>query len=264
MFTLESADAGRMRRLDSRLLVAAVVAAATALLVLGLLRAPYPYEDPRFVVALFDTEVQLVLLLAVTTALWFPARRLGLRAPRLVAIRRVAPLAVLLLGAAAAWAVARLTLPAGTAFDDGLSWRVLRTTALVGVNEEWLFRGLLLAAFCRWWGLRRGAIAASLAFGAFHAINALAGQPPVMVAVQVAVTLVLGAVFLMAALGTRSLLVPMLGHALYDFAVIDIGRLAAAGANATGLLALSGLGLALGLWCLLEIGRLRGAEPYPT
>jgi membrane protease YdiL (CAAX protease family) len=269
MFTLESADAGRMRRLDSRLLVWMVVTAATALFVLGLLRAPYPYADPRFAVALFDTEVQVTLLLAVATALWFPGRRMGLRAPRLAppraaAIRRVAPLVLLLLAAAGAWAVARLSLPAGAAFDDGLSWRVLRTTALVGVNEEWLFRGLLLAAFCRWWGLRRGAIAASLAFGAFHVINVLAGQPPAMVAVQVLVTLLMGAIFLMAALGTRSLLLPMVGHALYDFAVIDIGRLAAAGANATGMLVVTVLGLALGIWCLIEIGRLRGAEPYPT
>jgi membrane protease YdiL (CAAX protease family) len=263
MMTLDIAETGRMRLLDRRMPMAAVFAAATALFVLGLLRAPYPYSDPRFAVALFGTELQVALLLAVVTAAWFPIRRLGLRTPRLVAVRRIAPLALLLLAAAGAWVAARFTLPAGAAFDDGLSWQVLRSTALVGLNEEWLFRGLALAAFCRWWGLRRGALAATAAFGAFHAINALAGQPAAMVAVQVAVTFVLGAIFLMAAIGARSLIPAMLGHALYDFAVIDIGRLVAAGASPTTALVLPLIGLVLGVWCLVEIGRLRGSEPFP-
>jgi len=263
MMTLDMAEAGRMRRLDRRLPVVAVFAAVTALFVIGLLRSPYPYADPRFAVALFGTELQVALLLAVVTAVWFPIRRLGLRMPRIVAVRRVAPLALLLLVAAGAWGTARFTLPAGAAFDEGLSWQVLRSTALVGLNEEWLFRGLALAAFCRWWGLRRGALAATAAFGAFHAINAFAGQPPAMVAVQVAMTCVLGAIFLMAALGTRSLIPAMVGHALYDFAVIDIGRLVTAGASPVAMLALPLVGLALGVWCLVEIGRLRGSEPFP-
>jgi membrane protease YdiL (CAAX protease family) len=160
-----------------------------------------------------------------------------------------------------AWVVMRVQLPAGTPVDNTQSMLVIRTTALVGLNEEWIFRGLLLAAFCRWWGLRRGAFAALVAFSAFHLLNIAGGVEPLASLFQFANTFVLGAIFLCAALGSRSLIIPMVGHALYDFAVIDMNSLAKLTALSPAMAVAPVVGWLLGLWCVYKLWQLRGHEP---
>ena len=146
--------------------------------------------------------------------------------------------------------------------DTAHSWLVLRSTVLVGINEEWIFRSLLLAAFCRWWGLRLGAIVALISFGAFHLLNMAGGVPLSLGAVQVVSTILLGSIFLMGAIDSRSLLLPMAVHALYDFAVLDITAFNQAGANPTPLLIAVVVGVILGIVSLVRIARLQGGEPY--
>jgi membrane protease YdiL (CAAX protease family) len=160
------------------------------------------------------------------------------------------------------WWFLRSSLPADVPAHDRLALLVLRTTLLVGLNEEWLFRGLLLAAFCRWWGLRRGSVAALLAFGAFHLLNMAAGVPWQNALVQFCVTFTLGAVFLMAALGTRSLLLPMVGHALYDAAVIGMGQMVAPAGMAWAPALLMGVAFPLAAWCFFVLARWPAGQPY--
>ncbi len=252
----------RLRNLDSRPLVAALVIVALLLVLAGILRSSYDYRDPRFVVGFFGTELQLTVFLAFATAWLLPIDRLGLRLPRWPGFGRIAPLATLAVAIAGAWWATRTSVPAGVAPDSTFSWMVLRSTVLVGINEEWIFRGLLLAAFHRWWGLRRGAIAALLCFGAFHLLNLAAGVPLQLGAVQMVSTILLGSVFLMAAIDTRSLLWPMVVHALYDFAVIDMGSLGAAGASPVPMLVAVSVGGVLGLISLVRVARLQGGSPY--
>jgi membrane protease YdiL (CAAX protease family) len=246
--------------------VAAITVLALGIFAAGEWWAKRPYTDPHFVVDFLGTELAVALLLVLATLLWLPARQLGLRWPTWRAAGAPGPVwPVLTLTAlvALAWGVARLSLPEGAPFDASLSWPILRTTLLVGFNEEWLFRGLLLAAACRWWGLRRGAAAALLAFGLFHLLNLVAGVPLALAPVQVVSTIVLGAIFLMGALATRSLLLPMGAHALYDFVVMDLNRLSAAGGSPWVTPALMLPAYAMGLYCLWRLWRLPEGELYP-
>lgn len=56
----------------------------------------------------------------------------------------------------------------GTGYQLG---RLFGLTLFVGLPEELLFRGLLQEALSRWWGQRRGWIAASIVFGLTHIVK---------------------------------------------------------------------------------------------
>lgn len=247
--------------LDRRWPVWLTLALAFGLLAWGELRATVPYTSPAFVVGYVWTELQVSALLLVATLLFWPARCLGLRGPQ--APQRwvhALPLA-LLVGMALAgrlWVAGQL--PAGATVPDApTSALLLRTTLLVGLNEEWLFRGLALAAFVHWWGWRRGWLAALLAFGSVHLLNLITGVPPVGAVFQFFNTMLLGSMFLLAAVATRSLLGPMLAHALYDWAVIDSARFVAAGAPETGTLIQAAMALLLGCWSVWMLWHLPDA-----
>ncbi len=263
MNLLRPASSGeRLQNLDNRPLVLAIFLVTLGLFLAGILGSTYPYTDARFVVGFFGTELQVTAFLAFATAWLLPVDRLGLRVPRSPGVWHIAPLAGLAIAILAAWWATRHSLPAGTAPDTAHSWLVLRSTVLVGINEEWLFRGLLLAALCRWWGLRRGAIAALIGFGAFHLLNMAAGVPLSLGAMQVVSTILLGSIFLMGAIDSRSLVWPMAVHALYDFAVLDMTALNVAGANPTPMLIAVVVGIVLGIISLVRVARLKGGEPY--
>ncbi len=253
----------RIANLDNRLLVGALWAVLMAVFLAGELLSPFRYADPQFVIDYLKTELVITGLLVATTALFLPARRIGLRLPVRLFTLRAMPMYALLLVALAGWLATRYSLASLPADDMNQALLELRTTAFVGVNEEWIFRGLLFAAFARWWGMRRGAFAAIAAFSAFHLLNIAAGVPPLLALVQLVNTFLMGSVFLVGALATGSLLLPMIVHALYDFAVMDAHRLAAAGADAMPILVVPVIGLALGALCLFWMSRLTDGEPFP-
>lgn len=253
----------RERNLSNPLLVAAVFLAATAIYLVSMVRSPYVYTDPRFVVSFFSTELQVIAWLLLATALLFPPARIGLRWPQRGSIKQLAPMALLLLIAVVAWAYARANIKPGVAFDSDMSLHILRTTLAVGVAEEWIFRGLLAAALSRWLGLRKGALIALVMFGAFHLLNMVLGVPPLLALTQMGTTILIGSTFALAAIGTRSLLLPMLAHGLYDFAVFDGGRAVAAGAPELSMAGVPLVGLVVGIYCLVSLFRLQGSEPFP-
>lgn len=257
----DAAAQPRPHPLDRRGLIWSIFVVLMAIFLAGELLSPYPYSDTRFVVAYVITEVIVAgLLLSLTLTLFAPAE-LGLRRPQRRPVGAVWPVLVLVGAVLTAWLVMRVQLPPGTPVDNAQSLLVMRTTLLVGLNEEWIFRGLLLAAFCRWWGLRRGAFAALAAFSTFHLLNLAAGVAPLSSLFQFANTFVLGAIFLCAALASRSLFIPMVGHALYDFAVIDMNSLAKVSGLSPAIGVAPVLGWLLGLWCLYKLWQLRGHEP---
>lgn len=237
---------------------------SVALLLWGLLRSPYAYSDPRFVVHYLGTEVQVALLCTAVTLLALPAARVGLRLPRLHQPRLLLPFATLLAVALAVWAVRRLQMNAPLPPDAVPAWHVLRTTLLVGVTEEWVYRGVLFAALSHWLGLRRGAVLSLLLFGALHLMNMAAGQPFVAVAVQFVLATLSGASLLLVALALRSLPVGMLLHGLYDFLVFDAGRLPATDTTAALTLLVPVVAFLTGLYSALQVLRLQGGEPFPA
>ena len=253
----------RERNLGNPLLIAAVFCSTIAIFVVNMMRSPYVYSDPRFVVSFFSTELQVAGWLLFTTALLFPPKRLGLRWPQRGSLKQAAPMFLLLLTALGVWAFARLHIKPGAVLDNSMSLQILRTTLVVGVTEEWIFRGLLFAAFSRWFGLRKGALLALVLFGCFHLLNIAVGVPVPLALFQLCSTILIGSTLALGALGTRSLLLPMVVHGLYDFAVIDAERAVVAGAPALSMAAIPLMGLALGIFCLVSLFRLQASEPYP-
>jgi membrane protease YdiL (CAAX protease family) len=251
--------------LDRRWPVWLTLALAFGLLGWGELRATEPYTSPAFVVSYVWTELQISALLLVATVLFWPARRLGLRMPQVPARwAHALPLALLVALALGVrlWAGTQLP-PGATAPDAITSALLLRTTLLVGLNEEWLFRGIALAAFVHWWGWRRGWLAALLAFGCVHLLNLIGGVPPVGAVFQFFNTMLAGSIFVLAAVATRSLFWPMLAHALYDWSVIDTTRFIEAGASPLGSLAVTATALLMGGWSLWMLWHLPERVPYP-
>ena len=247
---------------DRRTLIVGAYVVVLSVLVAGLMLSPVPYSDPSFAAHYVLAEVGISVVCMGLTVKWFPAAQLGLRPPVRKRAAHALPLGFMLLADLGCWIVGRLTLPAGAAFDSGLSGRTLLTTLLVGFNEEWMYRGLLLVALARRLGLRRGAYAALTLFGMLHLINMLAGQSAIATGVQFVMTLIIGASFTVAAIGLRSLWPGMLVHALHDFVVIDLNRLAVAGSARWPVLALFCVTLAAGLASLVLLRYVHGSEPY--
>lgn len=258
MHAITASDA-RERRLRTLPLVFGVVVAAGSILLWGELTSPHPYAHPDFVVDYFTTEVLTAAFLSLATLLLFPVRSIGWRVPTLASLPQIVPSVVLVAVALGVWAMARSAIPSD---DPARPWLVLRTTVLVGINEEWMFRGLVLAALHARFGLRKGAILAAVAFGLFHLMNLAAGQSLTLALVQAGSTLLIGTVFVLAAIGTRSLLWPAAAHALYDFSVVETGRLVAAGAPAWLALVVGLAAWVLGLAGLVMLFRLQDGPLY--
>lgn len=151
------------------------------------------------------------ILLAVTHFLgwWRPVFRDEDRTPRWTLLIPASMAVAILAGLVTAdW---------GGFASSYLVWLLIGTMA-VGIAEETLFRGLLLASF-------RGAMSevgvwfwTSLAFGLLHGLNILFGQGAVATLRQIVVAFVLGSVLYASRRATGTLVVPIVLHGLWDFA----------------------------------------------
>lgn len=251
-----------IRLLDKHWLVILVYLVSLALLLRGAIHVSYSYGDPRMVAGFWSTELLVALMLLLATLAFFPAARIGLRWPHLDKPWQLLPLLLLVGSAMGVWVFVRVTLHPAIMLDNKLSLKILRTTLLVGVSEEWMYRGLLLAALSRWFGLRRGALVSLLLFGALHLLNMISGLTLVYGMLQFGMTILIGATFVLAAIGSRSLLIPMLMHGIYDFCVIDTLSTVQAGAKSWPILIVSVMGLVCGILSLVWIARLKGQEPF--
>jgi len=166
----------KRKNLDNRWWVIFVYLVSLGILLLGAINAPYSYDDPRLVVGFWVTEALVIIMLVLATWRLFPVSRIGLRRPELHRPLRLIPLGILLIAAMTVWLYIRLTLHPAIMLDNLLSLRILRTTLLVGVSEEWMYRGILLAALCHWFGFRRGVLFSLLLFGVLHLFNVISGM----------------------------------------------------------------------------------------
>lgn len=255
----------RLHNMDNRWLMPALFIGALLIYLVGGLLSPYQYTDPHFVIYYFGTELQVVAYLLLITLLFLPADRIGLRRPQLASVRYLLPFVLWLLVVLGAWLTVRMSVPTAVTAHAVDPWLILRTTLVVGVTEEWVFRGIVFAVLARWLGLRRGAYAALAAFGCFHLMNIVIGMPVAGALAQTVLAFMSGSILLLAAIATRSLWIPMIGHGLYDFFVFDIARMVqASGGSSVASLVVMANGIVLAIICLVLISRLPGEEPYPS
>jgi membrane protease YdiL (CAAX protease family) len=255
-------EQSELRLLDKRWLVGLIYLISLGLLLHGALHINNHYGSAPFVVRFWTTELQVAILLIVSTLAFFPAARIGLRPIQWGNARQALPILILTGTAMVVWCIARFSQPAYVATDNILSLQILRTTLLVGLSEEWMYRGLLLVVLIRWFGTRRGALLSLLLFGVLHLLNLVAGVSVVYSIAQFFITMLIGASLLLAAFATRSLLIPMLAHAIYDFCVVDIGQLLHADSGPWAILTIFGTGLLCGGYSLYCIVRLPDSEPF--
>ncbi|MFZ4893000.1 CPBP family intramembrane glutamic endopeptidase [Plantibacter sp. Mn2098] len=205
-------------------LAAAAVYVAGAAGVANLLTGAFPQSDPLADLALGHFPVLIPLIVAgVLFVRWAGWRDQVWRAPAAFETtpRRWWLLAIPVLLLAQSVTVL-VTMPADR-WQLGVILLVGAVTALVGFGEELFFRGILRASIRAHHGETVTLIATSLLFGAGHSIGSLMnGVPPGVIAFQVGVTALDGAVLYGAFLATGRLWVPIVLHALDDF-VLRVG-----------------------------------------
>ena len=89
-------------------------------------------------------------------------------------------------------------------------------TALVGLSEEWMFRGVLFQALRTRLTMWPAIVASSLLFGSVHVLNVFVTGELFESAVQATAATMSGFVFVALLLRTGSLWVPIAYHALWD------------------------------------------------
>lgn len=256
-------EKARLQRLDRVWPALAVPGLIVVLSLYHLSSITARYDDPHFIAGLFMSELVVAVYLLLAVLLFFPPDRIGLRLPQAHKQQQLLPLAILMMTTLACWLTMRLSLPASTIVDNKLSLGLLKTTLLVGFNEELMFRGLVMAALSRYMGLRKGALISLMLFGLVHMSNTLIGVKFMYSLAQVFAAMLTGSLLLLAALATRSLLVPMAAHALYDFMVLDMSTMATASANPLLILLVPLTSISLGIYCLWQIFHLPEQEPFP-
>ncbi|SMR83436.1 hypothetical protein SAMN04488030_3355 [Aliiroseovarius halocynthiae] len=94
------------------------------------------------------------------------------------------------------------------------------TTALVGFSEEVMFRGALLHAALKRFGVKTAMVLSAAAFSSLHAVNVLGGLAPSAMVVQLVLTFVVGLLLAPIALRIGNLWPLIIWHALWDFALV--------------------------------------------
>lgn len=111
----------------------------------------------------------------------------------------------------------------------------------VGINEEVYYRGLILKVLEEK-GIKYAVIISSILFGVAHVFNALAGKDMFYISLQITFAALFGFVAALLVIITRSIMIPIIWHALHDFLamstaeVLDSTGLIILGAQSTILL----------------------------
>lgn len=100
--------------------------------------------------------------------------------------------------------------PAGTALF------VFLNTVLVGVSEEWMFRGVLFQGLRSRFSMWPSIIIASLLFGAVHVLNVVTTGKLVEAIIQSVAAFMSGLVLIALLIRTGSIWVPIVYHTLWD------------------------------------------------
>lgn len=104
---------------------------------------------------------------------------------------------------------------------------LLVSTLLVGIAEEFTYRGYILNRLEKSIGLKKALFYSSVLFGLLHSVNFIAGPSVIATLVQVVLTTAIGYVFGVMYLKTgRNLLLVALVHGVYDFLVFNMSHLA--------------------------------------
>ncbi|MEA5571948.1 CPBP family intramembrane glutamic endopeptidase [Calothrix sp. UHCC 0171] len=93
------------------------------------------------------------------------------------------------------------------------------TTLFVGINEEVIYRGMLLHGFLKPNQVFKAVLFNGIGFSLLHSVNVFAGAPPVAIAFQLFSTFLFGLVFGLMMLKLNHILPLILFHWFWDFAL---------------------------------------------
>jgi uncharacterized protein len=109
---------------------------------------------------------------------------------------------------------------------------LLINTVLVGLSEEWMFRGVLFQALRTRVALWPALLLCSLLFGSVHVLNVFVTGQLFEAVVQATAATMSGLLFVALLIRTGSLWVPIAYHTLWDFFTFTMASGAAKGADA--------------------------------
>ena len=105
-----------------------------------------------------------------------------------------------------------------------LTLTILFVSLTAGINEEVVFRGVIISTLLRQWKdrnlFRQAALVSGIVFGLIHAANIFAGADPLQTLFQVIGSVSVGFIFAAVYLRTGSILPCMFYHALHDIIAI--------------------------------------------
>jgi membrane protease YdiL (CAAX protease family) len=110
---------------------------------------------------------------------------------------------------------------------------VALNTALVGLSEEWMFRGVLFQALRSRLALWPALLITSALFGSVHILNVFVTGQLFAAGIQAVAAFMSGLLFMALLLRTGSLWVPVVYHALWDFGTFMVSAGNPANGNTT-------------------------------
>jgi uncharacterized protein len=93
------------------------------------------------------------------------------------------------------------------------------TTFLVGVNEEIMYRGMVLHGFLTTRSVTKAMLTSAIAFSLLHAVNIFGGVPVIGVPFQLALTFLFGCFFAPLMLKLNNIVPLIIFHWLWDFSL---------------------------------------------
>ncbi|WP_189490065.1 CPBP family intramembrane glutamic endopeptidase [Formosimonas limnophila] len=215
-----------MTVIDKRNVAIITTAVYVALMAIGMYTSNhifgYSYGEPEMFYVIIFFEIVMTLLGLYVTKKHFGWTNVGFNNINYQALRWFYPfifiIVLLLIGYASALIEAIESL-------SSADWRLLTITligtALVGLSEELVFRGIVLRGFLGRNSLFSSMLLSAVLFSLLHAVNILGGVPVSAALIQLALTFLFGMVFAPLAIKIGSLSPLIIYHWLWDFCIIS-------------------------------------------
>ncbi|HEY9628172.1 MAG TPA: CPBP family intramembrane glutamic endopeptidase [Coleofasciculaceae cyanobacterium] len=108
---------------------------------------------------------------------------------------------------------------------DAAQWRLFAvagfTTLLVGINEEIMYRGIVLHDFLATKRVLWAMLVSAIAFSLLHAVNILGGVPPMAAPLQLLSTFLFGCLFAPLMIKLNNIVPLIIFHWLWDFVLFS-------------------------------------------
>jgi membrane protease YdiL (CAAX protease family) len=176
-----------------------------------------PYGSYDMVRLTLPAEIIVVILLNFIVWKYLGYKRVGFNKPNLKGLFWFAPMVIILI-------LNTILLVRGVTNEIAPQTKaqllnIFLVTLLVGINEELLFRGILLESLITRFSKAKSIILSAIAFALFHAVNYFSGEPLLSILSQMIMAFIAGFFLGVIRIKMNSIWPLMLWHALWDCSI---------------------------------------------